>query len=71
MKGKHHSTPRTTQNNIQITQKQSQPDKSAIEVIDLDTNYPDPTNKDILASQSSLKQSWVWNHFKESSDSLV
>ncbi|KNZ56923.1 uncharacterized protein VP01_2286g5 [Puccinia sorghi] len=56
-----------------VTQDQdhSQQDKSAIEVIELNTNEPDPIDKDILTTQSSLKQIWVWNHFKECSDSLA
>ncbi|KNZ58714.1 hypothetical protein VP01_1875g4 [Puccinia sorghi] len=40
-----------------------------IKVIDLDLD--DPTNQDTSTSPSCLKYSWVWNHFKDSSDSSI
>ena len=62
--------PPTTNKNTQKDPQHSQ-DPSKPEVIDLDTEDPTATEKDNMIGPSSLKQSWVWNHFKDSSDSSV
>ena len=52
-------------NDPQTSQQSSQPPQTNVEVIDVDD---DPIETNNSASSSSLKQSWVWNHFQDSSN---
>ena len=63
---------RTPPTQVSPSKNSSQRSESTIEVIDLDADISnftgDDTSTTATASQSSLKRSWVWNHFQDSAN---